>query len=246
MLPKIGYCWPLNQSPLSNDKLIRIRENGIHHWRTELRLYETVWQDELLRTTEEASLLETKLELILFFKNDYETQLQLLLQDLKNIGQPVYSILLLDSEHDVTPELLMRKGYDLIKAAHPLVKVGYGTDGFFAELNRNRPGDLPHDFVSFSVTPMAHASDARTIIENLDSQPDIIETIRSFTDKEIHISPLTINVRRAVDTDPGKKLFSAPGDLIEDSEFGRTWISFAIQQFSEADSITVLLSSKEL
>jgi hypothetical protein len=179
-------------------------------------------------------------------KNDYEAQLQLFLAELKNIGQPVYSILLLDSEYAVTPDSLMRKGFDLIKASHPSVKVGYGTDGFFAELNRNRPGDLPHDFVSFSLTPMAHASDARTIIENLDCQPDIIETIRSFTDKQIHISPLTINVRRAVDKDSNKNSFSVPGDLIENSQFGQAWISFAIQQFAEVDSITILLNSKSL
>ncbi|MEO6719129.1 MAG: hypothetical protein ABIN67_02145, partial [Ferruginibacter sp.] len=238
-LPKIGYCRPTNQ--LTREQLLKL-SNLTDHWRVELRLFETSWRTLLLTAAEEASILKTKLELIVFFSNDYDDQLHEFLQQLSQVSQHISSILLLSISQKVTPADLMRKGFGVIKIAYPFIKVGYGTDGFFAELNRNRPGDLPCDFVSFSLTPTAHAGDTRTIIENLDSQREIIQTIRSFTDKEIHVSPLTINQR----TDANMDGVLLPDDQIDYSQFGKAWISFAVHQLSEAESITILLSDKNL
>ena len=241
VLPAIGYCRPANM--LSGEPTNQLQKKAIHHWRVELRLDDMYWQNELMKVAEEATMLKTKLELILFFSENNEQQLQLFVQQLKLVAPNVYSILLLHKDDNTTPGKLMQQGYEIIKAAHPFIKVGYGTDGFFAELNRNRPGCLPHDFVSFSLTPMVHTRDTRSIIENLDCQPDIIKTIRSFTDKEIHISPLTIKMRSGIHATNVPGYLDINGDWLSNTNFTAAWIAFAIQELSGVNSITIALTS---
>jgi hypothetical protein len=162
----------------------------VHHHRVELYLYQPGWTERLAESTKD----KVKLELIVFFDNNYDV-----LEEFSNFISPfteyIYSILLLDRNAEVTPPGLMEKGYTTIKTKFPSLQVGYGTDGYFANINRSRPGNLPHDFISFSSNPQAHATDTRTIIENLESYPSIIRTAKSFTNKRIHVSPLTINER---------------------------------------------------
>ena len=47
-----------------------------------------------------------------------------------------------------------------------------GTNAYFAELNRQRPGiRFP---VAFSINPQVHAFDDLSLIENLEAQPETI------------------------------------------------------------------------
>ena len=129
-------------------------------------------------------------------------------------------------QHDATPAAVRKHGYGAIKTAFPFIKVGYGTYGHFAELNRNRPGDLPHDFVSFGLTPRVHAEDIRSLLESLECQPDIVRTTRTFTDKDIHVTPLSFNRRGG---EP----------KLAESGFAAEWTLESIRQLAGAASVTV-------
>ena len=192
-----------------------------HHAALELHLYSASWQAEL----DQAAAQHIKLELLLFF-DDYEEELPVFLEYIRHIAGEICAILLLGAHSEATPPGLMKMGYDAIKAAYPFIKVGYGTYRHFAELNRNRPGSLPHDFVSFGLTPRVHAEDARSLLESLECQPDIIRTIRSFTGKDIHVTPLSFNRR---------------GGEVKESEsmFAAEWTLRSVWQLRGAASVTV-------
>jgi hypothetical protein len=90
----------------------------------------------------------------------------------------------------------MEAAYGTLKAKFPQVPIGFGTDGFFTQLNRNRPQTTAFDFVQFSPNPQVHAFDTRTIIENLSAQRDVVRTAQSFAPgKAIHVAPITLRSR---------------------------------------------------
>jgi hypothetical protein len=216
--------------------------NGIsvHHYRTELYPGKKDWPRQLEEAVEMVKQLNAKLELVLFFAGNYDEIFQSLLQQINPVVQYIDSVLLLDKEHVVTPAALMEKGYGLLKPAFPSIQIGYGTDAYFAALNRSRPGNLPHDFVSFSLMPQAHASDIRTIIENLESLPDIMQTIQSFTTKAIHVSPVSVGKRVNPDAIDEADYLIKEKDVRESSVFANDWKRHSLHGLRAAASITIM------
>ena len=79
-----------------------------------------------------------------------------------------------------------------MRYSFPGLQIGAGTDANFAQLNRNRPNSHMLDFVCYSIQPQEHASDALSIIENIQGQADTVQTSKTFSDgKQIHISALS-------------------------------------------------------
>ncbi len=129
--------------------------------------------------------------------------------------------------------MVFARMYEVLKAGLPEVMVGYGTDRFFAEVNRNRPEDLSYDFVSYSLNPQVHAVDTRSIIENLAAQQDTIATARSFTgNKPVHVSPVTLKIRG--NAEPVLEI-----DNRLHTSFGAWWTLQTIKNLGEASSITL-------
>ncbi|MDB5278138.1 MAG: hypothetical protein JWR61_3093 [Ferruginibacter sp.] len=237
---KIGYSMQLEQIALTGKQVKFFNENNVHHYRTELYLDRANWPQQLEKDVAFVAELGAKLELVLFFADKYDETFQLLLQEIKPVVQYIDSVLLLDKKYAVTPAALMEKGYGLMKDAFPSVKIGYGTDAYFAALNRNRPGSLPHDLVSFSLMPQAHASDIRTIIENLESMPDIMQTIQSFTNKAIHVSPVSIGKRINPDAVLETDYVITERDVREDSVFANDWKRLSLMGLHAAASVTIM------
>ena len=105
--------------------------------------------------------------------------------------------------------------------------VGYGTDGNFVELNRNRPVENVFDFVSYGLHPQAHAKDNRSILENLDNQPDMIASAKQFAPgKKVFVSPVTFADRNDVHDERPSTAMAA------------YWLLMSMQQLSAADSIS--------
>ena len=162
----------------------------IDHYRVEIR-FDNDWENTLNTAIEEAGLLDTKIELAVFFE-DYTKEFARL-KDVLNAT--IGSIIILPNNGLVPDKCILDFVIPAIKADFPHIKIGAGTDAFFAELNRNRITDERLDFVSFSLNPQVHLFDDETLIENLAAQQYCIQTIQSFTKLPIHISPVTLKPR---------------------------------------------------
>jgi hypothetical protein len=211
---RIGYNIQLEQTAYIHKQANLFKDNSIHHYRTELYLDRANWPEQLKLAVATITKLGAKLELVLFFAGNYDETFQLFLQQ-------------------ITPVALLKPNF-------PAIKIGYGTDAYFAALNRNRPGNLPHDFVSFSLMPQAHASDVRTIIENLESLPDIMQTIQSFTNKAIHVSPVSLGKRINPDAILEADYFITERDERESSFFANDWKRLSVYGLRAAASITIM------
>jgi hypothetical protein len=92
------------------------------------------------------------------------------------------------------------------------------------------------DFVSFSLNPQVHATDTRTLVENLQAQTDAVSLAHSFArGREVFVSPVTFKIRDASDigmappADSDGRLFTA---------FGAMWTMLSIGRLAGAGSIT--------
>jgi hypothetical protein len=71
-----------------------------------------------------------------------------------------------------------------------------GTDGWFAELNRNRPSPGDMDGVAWSITPQVHADDDLSIVETIEPQGDQVRTAHSFAPGlDLVVGPITLRPR---------------------------------------------------
>jgi hypothetical protein len=235
--PKIGYERAQGSPHLAKEDIEYLRQIPFDHYRINLSLSAPGWYEELRNGASEAKLLNAQLELVDFFSSFSGEQLEKLLAILREYSQQIMSVLLLEEGKAITTRETLQEVHDIIKKEFPHVKIGFGTNGFFAELNRNRPpANLPFDFLSYSLNPQVHASDARTLLENLEAQEDTIKTVQTFApEKAIHISPVTFKIRAADIAVPG-----LPDD--EDprmyTSFGAMWTLLAIKNLSRADGIT--------
>lgn len=228
-LPKLGYG---SSDALSETSLHLLRQIPFDHYRVELRTTEPGWQQKLIQCTAEAENLEARLELILFLKEDKVDEIVAALLPVQNrIG----CILPLQEYKKVTPVTIANR----LKQRLPGIKIGYGTDAYFAELNRARPAGLSFDFISFSMNPQVHADDTRSLVENLGRQADLIATAKTFAQaKEIHVSPVTFMKRNNPDATSTSKNAAYIADPRLHTSFAACWTLLCLQNLAFADRIT--------
>jgi hypothetical protein len=233
--PFIGYERVPGLTPLTAEELALLQEVIFDHYRVVLHLSTERWAEELTQAAAEAALLHVPIELVVFLSSNLNADIATLSKNLQRISQQVGSVLLLQEDKKVTPPELMITTYPVLKSQLPQVKIGFGTDGFFAELNRNRPAtDLPFDFISYSVNPQVHATDTRTLMENLQAQGDTVSLVQSFAPgKEVFVSPVTFKIRNQEGAPS-----AADADIRMYTSFGAMWTLLSIQQLAAADRIT--------
>jgi hypothetical protein len=233
--PKIGYGIG-NNDQLNEEEIKLLGQIPFDHYRAEIFLSNPGWEETLAIRLREAIKLGTKLELILFFTDEFHDQLNHFINSVKEQSSRVCSILILQVGHSVTPRAILETVFPVIKKHYANIEVGYGTDGFFADLNRNRPDDSHFDFVSFPLTPQVHASDTRSLIENLERQNDLIQTARSFARrKKIQVSPITFKMRASSIDKDGKP---TDLDMRQHRSIGAMWTLNSIKNLSDADRLT--------
>jgi hypothetical protein len=226
-VPLIGFSRTPGSALLNADEIAYLKMLPFHHYRITLDLCNEAWKEELEHAAEEAQHLEVLLELVVFFSDGTNNEMDALIAQVVKVSTPLFSILILHKAAKATPQALMQLCYPVLKQQYSNVLVGWGTDGNFAELNRVRPAETLHDFVSFALYPQVHASDIRSIIENLETQHHTLETIETFSDQPVHLSPVTFAGRHVQAADARQK-----------TAFAAWWTLKTLHNLSGARSIT--------
>lgn len=233
--PNIGYACSGDER-LSTNEIELLKQVPFDHYRVELHFLDFNWKRKLEEKLKDARMLGAKIELVVHFTEHHHGELEKLLEIVRGVNTDILSILVLQMNKAVASTDLMEFTYKKIKEPWPHIQVGYGTDGYFADLNRNRPSGEYFDFVSFSLSPQVHASDTRSVLENLERQSDLIETARSFiAGKKIHISPISFTSRTTSDNGLYK---CQEDDVRQHSSFGALWTLCTIQNLAEAERLT--------
>ncbi|MBK9679006.1 MAG: hypothetical protein IPO69_09090 [Saprospiraceae bacterium] len=225
--PKLGYA--RSQVPLSSEDIQSLKQIKFDHYRVEID-FRAGWENTMDHAFKEAEALNTPIELVALF-DDYSSEYQALKA---NLNSNIASITLLQIGVDIPDQVLLDYLIPRLRRDFPSIKIGTGAYGHFVGMNRHRLFDARIDYISYGLTPQAHLSDDLTIIENLEAQAYQIETLRSFTDLPIHISPVTFRSRDY----PDKTV-----DTRQHTALAANWAMLSLKYMCGADRITLFEST---
>lgn len=234
--PGIGCARPLSGKKLNNLTANQFRKLRLDHYRTDIRLYETTWQNDLKQSLIEAELLHTKLKVALHLCDEDPVREFITMASAR--AGSIAEIMLLGPSK-ITGQDIIEKYAPLFRATMPAIKLGGGTDCYFAELNRNIIDAGLLDFISFSVNPQVHAFDDRTLVENLEAQYDaVVSTKKLYPHLPVHVSPVTLKPRFNPDSGKGYLSGNMPAGSIADprqhTAFAAGWTLGSISNLAAA------------
>jgi hypothetical protein len=119
----------------------------------------------------------------------------------------------------------------------PAALIGAGTDGYFTELNRERPPVEILDLVTYSLNPQVHAFDNTTLVESLKTQAVTVASARTFVGNlPLLVSPVTLKMRssRGATSPEDCGDLQTTVDVRQMSLFGAGWTLGSIKYLSES------------
>jgi len=244
-LPPIGLCAASHDEPLTDREWERLKALNLAHIRVD-------WAGTITHGSKE----ETDARGV-FFRAAQHTELEIVV----HLGSDP----LQDADHyshfAEAHQLFMRRwlvygekgsswgriaaAIDRLKADY-ICPVGTGTDGYFTQLNRNRPVGFQPDVIAYSVNPQVHAFDNASLIETLAALETTVATARSFApDAQIAVTPITFKIRHnpdatAADAPTPSGQLPRRVDPRQMSLFGAGWTLGALASLAlaGADSVT--------
>jgi hypothetical protein len=193
-LPRIGFGMATHGQDLEAREIALLSRLRPDHLKAEVHLGDAFWIPDLDRAAATARRMDTALELAVFLAENSEEALKTLRAWLT--GVPVARVIVF---HEVEApvgttsarrmELVRKHLSDVL----PGTEFVGGTNGNFAELNRQRPDISVMDGVSYTINPQVHAWDERSLIEAIEGQRDTVLTARSYCGAlPIRVSSVTL------------------------------------------------------
>lgn len=239
-LPLLGIGRSTRPAPLTQNEILILRELRFDHYRTDLYLFNSSWKEVADQASNEADGLKYSLELVLFFGENYQTEIGDF-SEWVTLRKPQISVITLFHKSEaVTTGLLLDTLTPLLKRVLPDVRITCGTNANFAQINRLAPDSPNADYLTYSIHPQEHASDNFTLIENLQAQSDTVESAMQFSHgKGIWISPVNIQRRfnaniENFETPVSGNKFPPQADSRIMSLFGACWTAGSVKYLCEA------------
>ncbi|MCL2780496.1 MAG: hypothetical protein FWD74_03225 [Actinomycetia bacterium] len=189
------------------------------HLRADLHLEADGWAETLARASADSAAIGCPLELAVHLSaadGAAEAASQLAVR-LRSVA--LRRVLVLDADNHgtaMTPPALVSSVRAILRAAGITAPVGGGTNGDFAELNRDRLDVSEADFVAYAMNPQVHVFDDKSVLSTIPTQASTVATARSFCgDTPIAASPVTLRPRfnPAATTPEEMDPVPAPGEL---------------------------------
>jgi hypothetical protein len=252
-LPSIGTCRSYRQRTLTENEIRILRSLRFDHYRADLHLFSDDWVEIAEQACSESYEIGTDLDLALFFGDNMEEETAGFINWYVERKPAISAIFLLHRSYPVTPDQLALYIIPKLREIDPDIDIVTGTNAGFAELNRNRPGDTGNDHICYSMHPQEHASDNRTLTENLKAQEHSLTSAKVFAGKKgIWVSPVTIQRRFNANNTfiemphRGEEFPSRPDSRLM-SLFGASWSVGSLKYLCEsgADSVTYFETAGE-
>ncbi len=220
--PAIGLSLSLAHPVLSPVEIKRLRALQLSHLRVDLRLGFPEWEADLHRGLEAVAQLGIQLNLGLFFTQNQDQELAALKLVLARSRPSVALWLLLHTHERVTPRPLVESFYNLLTELALPAFVAAGTHGHYVDLTQSLPSTLLTTSPCFPINPQVHAFDTTTMIENVATVAEMVESAPAFSVQPVVISPITLKpFSNAQPPVPGE--IPADLDSRQSSLFGAAW-----------------------
>jgi hypothetical protein len=223
-LPRIGFLHSAQGAPLDDREVERLALLRPGHVRIELRADIASSVEYLDAALQDLRRLDAAVQVVLDLNEQNESEISRMLDALRSHAANVVEWIVLD-RGKVASEDTLRRIRAMLSEFGSNPRVGLGTTGNFAELNRNRPVQGVADVLCYAVTPQAHAFDDATIVENIAGQQETVRTAKGFAgDAAVDIGPITLR-RRSMEATTDVTLTKMPvdADLRQSSPFLASW-----------------------
>jgi hypothetical protein len=243
-LPRMGLGVATHGVELSEADKELLGRLHLDHLRVDLHLSDPEAAARLARAEQECSALGCGLELALFLTDNADQEL-FGLESRLPLAVPVSRVLVFHESEQTTSQQWVQRVRGKIEPRLPGVPMGGGTNLYFAELNRSHPNPAGLDAVAYSINPQVHASDERSLMENLEAQRDTVVTARAFCGElPLVVSPVTLKPRfnpDAVGPEPAPRSGELPSavDPRQMSLFAAAWTLGSIKQLAEGGAASV-------
>jgi D-apionolactonase len=195
-LPRLGVGMASHGQPLSRKELARLRALNLSHLRVDLRLSDPKYESDMRRAAMEARSLDVPLEVALILSDEADKELVGLRARIEEIKPDVRTWSVFDIAEKSTSKKWVALARRRLADYNSQAGFGAGTNAYFAELNRGRPGPDGVDLVSYSINPQVHAFDNASLVESLEAQASTVESARQFLGGiPIAVSPVTLKPR---------------------------------------------------
>jgi hypothetical protein len=245
-LPQLGLGMASHGLPLATREVRCLRPLHLDHLRVDLHLSDkTRWAAQLRQAAVASQQVGCRLEAAIFLSDDAAAQLELLGRAI----QPSWSFarfLVFHENEECAAVQWIRSARDRLQPLAPAAEFAAGTNAYFAELNRNRPGTADVDAIVYPITPQVHAFDEASIIENLEAQAITVQTARSWAGgRRLVVSPVTLKPRfnanaTEPETEGARRELPPSVDARQMSLFAAAWTLGSVKYLAEsgANSVT--------
>jgi hypothetical protein len=194
-LPPIGYSMATVAEPPTEAAVAILREVRVDHLRVDLNLADDCWPENAGAAADLAGRIGAGLEIALFVSDANASQLQEALQQFDGIAGRIARWLVFGPSAKSTPSPLVESASRALQQFDSSIPQVFGTNAYFAELNRSRPQIPEQGQVCYSINPQVHAFDELSLSETLGAQRWTVDTAREIFDCPVVISPITLRPR---------------------------------------------------
>lgn len=241
-LPAIGLGTTAERRLLSDAEIDRLRGLRPAHLRVDVELADDAWRAVFDRASSEAQRLGAQLEVAVFTTGD-DAAIAAAADAIA--AARVVRVLIFaaatgfsSTAGSTSAELVAAVRGALSKE----IPVFGGTNGFFAEINRDPPTGDGADGTAFSINPQVHACDDRSLVENLPPQAEVVEMARSLVGaRPIAVTPVTLVGRNGPYPGGPPEPDGLPGsvDVRQASLLGAAWTAMSVKHLAAAGAASI-------
>lgn len=242
--PALGTEYHPNSEVMGSGDIEVLRSLGLAYLRVEIQPEEPSMPEILEKAIHLARVSGLGLELVVFMDSDQGEAVGTLLDVAVSSGLQISRIIVCPVTTKVCEEghlhqLRAWRADRNLKT--PLIA---GTDGFFTEVNRERPPIDIADGVSFSLNPTVHASDSLSLLETLPIQSYCVRDAFGMGAKSVCVSPLTFRMRRNPNATTPEGYHIPEAMQVDErqwTDWGAAWIFGSLKYLAESGVSAVTL-----
>jgi hypothetical protein len=196
-----------------------------HHLRCAVSAPDELSESHFAKISAMCSTLGCPLEAAFFLSDNFSDEIDKATRLINALNIPISKFLVFNKGNKVTPPEMVRCAQAVFSSVAPDAAFFGGTDRYFVEINRSRPGYEPPAGICFSANPQVHTFDDCAIMENLEGLLECIPAAQQIAGRgPVAISPLTLRPRKLPEN-PEK---TGGADLRQQQLFGAAWLTGAL------------------
>lgn len=205
-LPSVGPRFAPEAGAPDADQLQLWRSLAPGHLMVDVDLTSAVWRECLERGRAWASALGVPVLLRVVFTPNHQPALSALAESFVEEPGRLLAVCVVASGEACPGEVTLGLVASAFARVSPYVPVAAAPADNFADMNRFRPS--PTYWVAPPMCPQVHTFDHESLMENIEAQPALLATARSFNPHPLLVGPVALLRRRVADPRQGS-LFAA-------------------------------------